>query len=163
MELEPHDDIPFDLLLGEAKGGPVAAEEYDKCFLFLDYDGTLREFEDDPMAATPSEDLNYLFYVLCELREKLRTVIISGRDASFLENYMGHHKALTLVAEHGYQVRRAYESEWATKGNSENNENDIDWRDQVLEQMKKVSGVSGSFVEEKAKSVVWHYRAVSSY
>lgn len=31
----------------------------------------------------------------------------------------------------------------------------------MLEQMKKVSGTLGSFVEEKAKSIVWHYRTVT--
>ena len=97
----------------------------------------------------------------CELREVLKTVIISGRDHSFLENYMGHHKALTLVAEHGYQVRRAFEDEWATVSPSTPDSKDLNWREIVLEQMKKVSGTPGSFVEEKAKSIVYHYRAVN--
>jgi len=39
----------FDEVLGLAKCN------YDKIILFLDYDGTLREFEHEPMAAIPSE------------------------------------------------------------------------------------------------------------
>jgi hypothetical protein len=88
----------------------------NQVILFLDYDGTLRDFEKEPMAAVPSEELNLLFYRLCELKEKLRTVIISGRGAGFLQNYMGSFQQLTLVAEHGYQVRFPYDDEWETKG-----------------------------------------------
>ncbi|CAD7972980.1 unnamed protein product [Amoebophrya sp. A120] len=91
---------------------------YDKILMFLDYDGTLREFEDDPVAAVPTDNLNNLLHLLSHsLKEKLKVVIISGRDAGFLDNYMGkQHQGLTLVAEHGYQIRHAYETEWTIAG-----------------------------------------------
>ncbi|CAD7944258.1 unnamed protein product [Amoebophrya sp. A25] len=165
---------------------------FQNALLFLDYDGTLREFEDDPLAAVPTDNLNYLLQVLCSLRERLKVVIISGRSADFLENYIGkQHQAITLVAEHGFQVRHAYEGEWeynhhhfqqhantTTSASLDINHNSSvlgegghpaapqsqqgeqqDWREGVYEQMKKLSHVVGSFVEEKTKSLVWHYRA----
>lgn len=94
-----------------------------------------------------------------------QTVIISGRDSAFLESYMGQHTPLTLVAEHGYIVRPAFESEWvlASVGGRrgvEEVEEDSEWREDVMEQVRKVcTTIPGSFVEEKEKSIVWHHRA----
>lgn len=130
--------------------------------MFLDYDGTLREFEDEPLAAIPEQALLNLLSSLCDLKEKIKTVIISGRDSNFLATYLGQFPAITLVAEHGYLIKRAYEDDWRllTPPSPENKSLGTDWKEVVYEQMKKVAHIPGSFVEEKAKSVVWHYRAV---
>ena len=54
---------------------PAERISYEKVILFLDYDGTLRDFEDEPLAAIPSEALLQLLQGLADLKEhvKVRT------------------------------------------------------------------------------------------
>lgn len=137
-------------------GGPPKA-------LFLDYDGTLREFEARPELAVPTPELHSLLAALSD-REDLAVHIISGRDAHFLITHLGCHGRLTLIAEHErrlagrFQVwrpdaevawggRRADAQEWWTPARRELN--------------RATASAAGSQVEEKASSLVWHYRGVA--
>jgi len=132
--------------------------------LFLDYDGTLRELEGRPDLATPTQEVRELLAAM-DARQDLVPHLISGRDARFLETHFGHFSRLTLIAEHGFQVRRPGSTEWEfcdpaqCTGCSE--ENDA-WRAAIRAKMEAlVQANPGSLVEEKASSLVWHYREVT--
>ena len=123
----------------------------DKRLLLLDYDGTLAPFTDDPQRATPDDDL---IQVLKELAADPhnRVVIISGRDRTALQNWLGH-LPINFIAEHGVWLKKA-DSEWKLFQTMNN-----EWKAQirpVLEQY--VNRTTGSFIEEKEYSLVWHYR-----
>jgi len=129
--------------------------------LFLDYDGTLREFEARPELATPTREIEELLSAL-NAREDIVPHIISGRDAQFLGTYFGSLNRFTLIAEHGFQIWRpgseGFELWDHPDGLEKNHE---DWKVTVRGLMKKfVQGTPGSHIEEKASSLVWHYRTV---
>ncbi len=121
--------------------------------LFLDYDGTLREFERDPMAARPSPAVTRLLDALSGV-DGLDVTIISGRKPADLEAFMGQYP-FALVGEHGASLRRVGQQAW------EQLDRNIDyaWKPgihRILRQYEE--STPGSFVEEKRTSLVWHYR-----
>ena len=120
--------------------------------LFLDYDGTLREFERNPEDAVPSAHLLSIFDRFSK-RSDFRIVIVSGRDAGFLEQHFGRYD-FTLVGEHGYVVKKPGKG-W----NELNPDADLSWKDQV-ENIFQLYALStpGSAVEVKRSAIVWHYR-----
>ncbi len=119
--------------------------------IFLDYDGTLVPFASVPEAALPDER------VLARLRhlaaDPLNTVvIISGRKREFLDRWFGD-LPLHLVAEHGAFVRRPL-GRWTGDV-----EADPGWKQRVLPTLHRhADRCTGAFIEEKAASLVWHYR-----
>lgn len=122
-----------------------------KKMLLLDYDGTLVDFHENPEMAVPDESL---FKTLKQLTLLPNTdvAIVSGRDKMFLEKWFGH-LPLTLVAEHGYFVKEPQQN-WCTKGSSKNK-----WKKDVMPIMEAFTDrTPGTFIEEKTKSLVWHYR-----
>lgn len=127
--------------------------------LFLDYDGTLREFEPRPEQATPTEEIMELLRAINE-REDVVPHIISGRDAKFLEDNFGTLSRFTLIAEHGFQIWRPGSDGWNLCDHPDglDREHD-DWKAIVHAEMHRlVDAVPGSHVEEKASSLVWHFR-----
>lgn len=126
--------------------------------LFLDYDGTLREFEARPELAVPTPEIRQLLEAI-EARDDIVPHIISGRNASFLEEHFGHYPRFTLVAEHGFQIWRPQTQSWALWDGTTNH--DI-WKSAIRSVMVEfVNDMPGSHLEEKASSLVWHYREVS--
>ena len=120
--------------------------------LFLDYDGTLRDFEDKPEDATPDLHLKGIFTQLAN--SAIDIFIISGRPASFLEQWLGDYP-FTLIAEHGNCYRLPGESDWQ----SLNNNTDHNWKNPVVDIFRLYEGSTpGCTIEEKQTSVVWHYR-----
>lgn len=120
---------------------------------FLDYDGSLREFESEPHRAFPDAEI-------LELLDRLQripfvdTYIISGRNRHQLEAWFGQF-TITLVGEHGYTFRRAGASEWELLNESA----DFSWKPRVMEILRDHEGETpGSFIEEKRSALVWHYR-----
>lgn len=125
--------------------------------LFLDYDGTLRGFVNEPSKATPEP---YLLQVLGELsrREDLDVHIVSGRKGDFLDQHLGHF-GFTLIGEHGYVFKRA-----GTKQGDAfellNPDADLDWMPTVREVFDLyAASTPGTHVEQKRSALVWHYRA----
>lgn len=117
----------------------------------LDYDGTLSPFAKLPAEAVPSVTLQQLIFQLCA-SNKNECVIISGRDQATLEKWFGQF-AVTLVAEHGAAIRHKG-GEWDLQANPADA-----WKEQIRTVMQLfVSRCSGSFVEEKNNTLVWHYR-----
>jgi trehalose 6-phosphate synthase/phosphatase len=120
---------------------------------FLDYDGTLREFEDTPDAASPSDAIRGLVVALHDVSDA-DTFIISGRKPADLEQWF-QGVPCTLIAEHGNTFRLQGEANW----NELNPNADLSWLEQVWEILKVYEGSTpGSMIERKASALVWHYR-----
>lgn len=127
-------------------------EGAERVAFFLDYDGTLREFERVPEAAAPNAEVLRLLEQL--ERTPVDVYIISGRKAEQLEAWLGGRR-FTLIAEHGGAYLKAGSTEWG----SINPATDFSWKKRVLEVLRHYEGSTpGSEVEEKHSAVVWHYR-----
>lgn len=129
--------------------------------VFLDYDGTLREFEARPEQAVPTPEITALLTAL-NAREDLAPHIISGRDCGFLESHLRGLDRFTLVAEHGYKLRRpGCGWEYSRKGSGD--EEQQRWK-AILRPviLRAVEDLNGSHLEEKASSLVWHYREAAA-
>ena len=145
---------------GERRLPQLAAElaakvrDGNKLALFLDYDGTLREFVSDPTAAVPDERLRPLLETLSS-NPKVELALVSGRPASFLQEHFSDG-GVTLVSEHGYRWLLPGKSEWTLI----REHIDTDWKDVVLPLLQQATdSTPGSHVEQKLSSIVWHYRA----
>ena len=71
--------------------------------LFLDYDGTLREIELDPRAATPNAGIENLLHRLGQ-QPNVDVTVISGRSQEDMEAFLGAYP-FRLIAEHGASLR----------------------------------------------------------
>lgn len=121
--------------------------------MFLDYDGTLREFVRDPAAASPTEPLRSLLEQLASI-PNLDLMVISGRSEADLQNFMGH-LPVGLISEHGASIRRPQSSQWQRLDRTINYE----WKDEILRLLQLYEqSTPGSRVEIKRTSLVWHYR-----
>lgn len=124
-----------------------------KIALFLDYDGTLRDFVDKPEDAVPDPGLGELVSTLGK-HPLVNLAIISGRPAEFLDKHFGD-KGITLIAEHGYRWKHAGDTDWSLV----HNHLDMDWREHILPLLQQAVDLTpGSHLEEKQSSIVWHYR-----
>lgn len=120
--------------------------------LFLDYDGSLREFVDSPEDAVPSDDLLQIFKDF-DQRDDLDVYIVSGRDQVFLEKHFGQFN-VTLVAEHGFFYKCPGEP-WETMVG----DIDLSWKETIAHIFKFYSmSTPSTKVEEKHSALVWHYR-----
>ncbi len=137
-------------------GRPALLDHYEQAqnrLLLLDYDGTLVEFAAKPDLASPSPDTVNLLGELAAIPQN-KIVVISGRSHETLENWLGH-LPIDIVAEHGMYSKQ--EGIWRTTSL----DNGV-WKDTVRPIMNDfVSRCAGSFVEEKAYSLAWHYRNVT--
>lgn len=124
-----------------------------KVALFLDYDGTLRDFVDVPDDAVPDAALPPLLSELAAV-PGLSVTVVSGRPPSFLEKHFAG-LGVTLVAEHGYRWLDHGVGEWELFNPHVN----IDWKAAVREHLEQASLLTpGTHVEEKQSALVWHYR-----
>jgi trehalose 6-phosphate synthase/phosphatase len=122
----------------------------NRCFL-LDYDGTLVPFSRNPADAAPDSKLKELLSRLTE-DPKNHIAVISGRDKNFLERWLGD-MPLILVAEHGAGIRMK-EAEWQQMVSTSGA-----WKEEIQRIMQLfVTRCAGSFIEEKANTIAWHYR-----
>ncbi|SHK67210.1 bifunctional alpha,alpha-trehalose-phosphate synthase (UDP-forming)/trehalose-phosphatase [Hymenobacter psychrotolerans] len=123
----------------------------DQRLLLLDYDGTLAPFHADPQRAQPDQELLLLLRALTD-NPKNRVVIISGRDRTTLEAWLGH-LPVDFIAEHGVWLRAAGE-EWQMFQTLNN-----EWKREIRPILELyVARTAGSFIEDKEYSLVWHYR-----
>lgn len=127
-----------------------------KLGLFLDYDGTLREFVDSPEDAVPDSELPGLLRELAAY-ENISIAIVSGRNPDFLETHLGG-LGITLVGEHGYRWQDNGEGEWKLFNPHVN----TDWKNSIRDYLEQASLMTpGTHVEEKQSALVWHYRKAS--
>lgn len=121
--------------------------------VYIDYDGTLIPFSKYPDEAVLGDDArDMISSIAADSRNK--TVIISGRDKNFLDRQFKDLN-LTLIAEHGLFIKHPHE-EWKSMVQLE-----TDWKNKVYPVLSEfVDRCSGSFIEEKNASLVWHFRNV---
>jgi trehalose 6-phosphate synthase/phosphatase len=130
-----------------------ANEKGEKIALFLDYDGTLREIEVEPRAATPNPAIESLLHRLSQ-QGNLDVTILSGRSEADLEAFFGRFP-FRLIAEHGASWRPSGQKEWERVDRNLN----YAWIDKLLAILRVYEQATpGSMIEEKPSSIVWHYR-----
>jgi len=122
-----------------------------KRLFLIDYDGTLTPIVSLPEKAVLNEETG-------EILRKItsdpfnRLVIISGRSDEFLENQFRDIDAI-LVAEHGYLYKNPGK-DW-----EQMQEIDLSWKSKFIPLLNDyVDRCSGSMIEDKHASLVWHYR-----
>ena len=122
-----------------------------KRLFLLDYDGTLVGFKGKPAEAGPDNEIISLLQCLSgDPRNTI--VIISGRDKTTLEEWLGHI-GTALVAEHGGWIR-LQDLKWQSAVPHEMN-----WKESIRPILElHTDRTPGSTVEEKDFSLVWHYR-----
>ncbi|MBV9105793.1 MAG: bifunctional alpha,alpha-trehalose-phosphate synthase (UDP-forming)/trehalose-phosphatase, partial [Verrucomicrobia bacterium] len=121
--------------------------------LFLDYDGTLREIELDPRAATPNAEIETLLHRLGR-QPTLDVTVLSGRSQEEMQAFLGGYP-FRLIAEHGASLRRPGEKEWERLDLNLN----YAWKEELLPILRLYEQATpGSTIEEKHSSIVWHYR-----
>jgi trehalose 6-phosphate synthase/phosphatase len=131
-----------------------------KRIFFLDYDGSLVEFQNKPEGAVPDDNLYLLLNSLAEDRNNT-VYLISGRkknnlDEWFSQSNFDSSENLGIIAEHGVWIKNPGES-WDTVFPL-----DDDWKKEIYPIFEKFSDrTPGSFIEEKDYSLVWHYRNVN--
>ncbi|WP_397303472.1 bifunctional alpha,alpha-trehalose-phosphate synthase (UDP-forming)/trehalose-phosphatase [Nonlabens ulvanivorans] len=119
---------------------------------FLDYDGTLRGFVNDPSEAHPDEEILNLVRGLNEL-PRTEIVIISGRDADTLGEWF-KDIPVVLIAEHGVLKKNLGDEKWRLTETM-----NTDWFPTIEPILQKyVDRTPGTFIEKKKYSLVWHYR-----
>jgi trehalose 6-phosphate synthase/phosphatase len=119
--------------------------------IFLDYDGTLVPFADDPQEVQPSEELLVILRNLSQ-QPANQVVLISGRDRSTMQRWFGSINA-GLVAEHGVWTQEKNQ-DWQLIKPLNNN-----WKPTIIPLLATYADrLPRAFVEEKEFSVVWHYR-----
>ncbi|WP_145198966.1 bifunctional alpha,alpha-trehalose-phosphate synthase (UDP-forming)/trehalose-phosphatase [Planctomycetes bacterium Poly30] len=122
-------------------------------FLALDYDGTLRELQVDPLTATPAPELIERLEALVATPGN-EVWIVSGRTLDFLTEHLGG-TGVGFIGEHGRVARApgAREPEQLVVTL------DPSWKDRIRPMLESVTGrVHGSHVEEKPEGLAWHYR-----
>ena len=138
--------------------GPAARKQLINDFIkarqrliFLDYDGTLVPFTENPQMAGPGKKLLKILERLAA-DKKTEIVVTSGRDKSTLQEWFGGLD-IGLLAEHGVWLKAKHEK-WKMIKPLKN-----DWKPQIVSILEMYADrLPGSFVEEKEYSVVWHYR-----
>ncbi len=122
-----------------------------KRLLFIDYDGTLTSFHNDPQKASPDESLYKLLDSISKL-ENTDMFLISGRDKdTFAKWFLS--KKYNMIVEHGVWIsRKGEEFKMLEKVNNK-------WMKKIRPVMESfVDRTPGSFIEEKNYSLAWHYR-----
>ena len=121
--------------------------------IFIDYDGTLIPFSKYPEQAVLGDEAKSVLKLIAS-DSKNKIVIISGRDKNFLDRQF-KDMDITIVAEHGLFIKYPGE-DWKSMVQFE-----TEWKNKVYPVLREfVDRCSGSFIEEKNASLVWHYRNV---
>ncbi len=119
--------------------------------LFLDYDGTLASFHNDPQKASPDKELYELLDTL-HTQEGTDLYLISGRDKDTFTRWF-LPKKYNMIVEHGVWISQNGE-DFRLLENVKN-----DWMDKIRPVLESfVDRTPGSFIEEKNYSLAWHYR-----
>jgi len=121
---------------------------------FLDYDGTLVGFKNDPKNAAPTKEVIELLTSLKET-ENNHVVLISGRDQPTMDEWFSS-LGIHLVAEHG-AWRFDPNKGWETLGTPNS-----DWKPAIKKIIQKTIDLHPqTFIEEKTYSLAWHYRTLN--
>ncbi|RKN81645.1 bifunctional alpha,alpha-trehalose-phosphate synthase (UDP-forming)/trehalose-phosphatase [Ulvibacterium marinum] len=122
-----------------------------KRLLFLDYDGTLAGFHNDPQKANPDQELYQLLDRIHE-QEDTEMYLVSGRDKETFTRWF-LPKKYNMIVEHGVWISKDGEP-FRMLENVKN-----DWMEKIRPVLESfVDRTPGSFIEEKNYSIAWHYR-----
>lgn len=123
-------------------------------YFFLDYDGTLTPIVKTPSAAAPgSMTLKSLQQLTADPKNHI--FIVSGRDCTTLEHWLGGIEGLGMSAEHGCYLKMPGCTEWQDLIVDHNE----DWKKDVVQVFEYFTQrTPGSFIERKRASITWHYR-----
>jgi trehalose 6-phosphate synthase/phosphatase len=122
---------------------------------FIDYDGTLARLQSSPTLALPTNEIKKLLVKLGS-DDRNRIVILSGRERETLQSWLGN-MPVTLAAEHGGFCKDQF-GDWRNFF-----ELPVDWMPRVFSSLRALTfNFSGSFIEQKSYSLVWHYRSIAS-
>jgi len=129
----------------------IKYHESRKRLFLIDYDGTLTPIVKLPeMALLGPETEKILKTIIADPRNII--VIISGRTKEFLDEQF-KNLDVTLIAEHGFLIKYPG-SNW-----EQNEEIDLSWKEKFLPLLNDyVDRCTGSMIEDKNASLVWHYR-----
>lgn len=127
-------------------------KEAKRRIIFLDYDGTLTGFHNDPQKAKPDEELYRILKSLISDKSN-KIVIISGRDKETLGKWFEEFDSITFIAEHGVWIKEPGK-EWSMI-----EQIDKEWMNSIRPTISfYVDRTPRSLLEEKNYSLVWHYR-----
>ncbi|WP_024479803.1 bifunctional alpha,alpha-trehalose-phosphate synthase (UDP-forming)/trehalose-phosphatase [Cellulophaga baltica] len=119
--------------------------------LFIDYDGTLAGFHNNPQKASPDEELYDLLDTISS-QENTDMYLISGRDKETFTKWF-LPKKYNMIVEHGVWISENG-AEFSMLENVKK-----DWMEKILPVLESfVDRTPGSFIEEKNYSLAWHYR-----
>lgn len=120
--------------------------------LLLDYDGTLVPIAATPDLAAPDAELLALLAALAG-RADIDLHLVSGRPHEVMECWFGELRA-TLWAEHGFWHRPARGGPWRGAERVA-----TEWLKKIRPIIEHFASTTpGSFIEEKAAGIAWHYR-----
>jgi trehalose 6-phosphate synthase/phosphatase len=129
----------------------------DHRLLLLDYDGTLLPFSGNFENAKPSANLIKLLTKLSS-DSRNEIVLISGRSREDLEKWLGD-LPVNLIAEHGAYTRKVHGRQWTSTSSV-----GTSWKNDMRPTLAYyATKTPGAIVEEKAHSLVWHYRESPPY
>lgn len=132
----------------------IITKDFDKSkkrLLFIDYDGTLAGFHNDPQKASPDKAL-YALLDKISSRPGTDMYLISGRDKETFTKWF-LPKKYNMIVEHGVWISQGGE-EFRMLENVKK-----DWMEKIQPVLESfVDRTPGSFIEEKNYSLAWHYR-----
>lgn len=137
-----------------AQGVEDLVHQYEQAgqrLIMLDYDGTLVPYAATAMEATPDEAVKKLLTKLTADPAN-QVVVITGRDHINIDEWLGNPD-LHMIAEHGVWEKAAGGKWRKTLQISKAWEASIK---PIFEEW--VNRTPGSYIEQKAFSLVWHYR-----
>ncbi len=122
-----------------------------KCLLFIDYDGTLVPFYDDPKDAKPDSELRTLLERLQSI-PKVQVVLVSGRQQGTLSDWF-KDSSMIMFAEHGAWMYSP-KTDWHYMA-----PRDQSWKEEIRPVLDMYTERQpGSFIEDKKCALAWHYR-----
>lgn len=124
--------------------------------LVLDYDGTLVPFADAPDRAAPDDELLEVLDALTR-RPHTQVHVVSGRTRDSMAEWFGGLR-VGLYAEHGIWCRPLGTAAWTMTRPVKTG-----WKERVRPLLEQFTAATrGTFIEEKAAGLAWHYRGASA-
>ncbi|HSX37113.1 MAG TPA: bifunctional alpha,alpha-trehalose-phosphate synthase (UDP-forming)/trehalose-phosphatase, partial [Patescibacteria group bacterium] len=128
----------------------------NKRLILLDYDGVLIPLAGNFKQAAPPQSVLRLLAKLAKDKAN-EIVVVSGRTQQDLDDWFGN-TPVNLVAEHGAFIKDPNGTWHRTRSHS------TAWKRLIRPIMEKYAmRTPGAVIEEKANSLVWHYRQSPAY
>ena len=152
MPRETKEIAPVDLAAAMAEEGRGRNQ-----YLYLDFDGTLVDFANEPENVVMSDAAGTVLGKLSETSQTI-PVVVSGRTRNFLESRFAGIE-IDIAAEHGRLFRRRSKAAWEVIP-PQTASGDLTGFLPLLKSYTE--RVPGSLIERKEFSLTWHYRAAAA-